>query len=119
MRRTSGGKPFHGDMISSDLSSITEIPLFTADRVAITVAATERVVIEAYSMVTGSAVNVNICSGTSQDAGSILRGGVFAAKSGMAGSQVELHCKKGETPHILASDVSNIFVCIEGRIYSR
>lgn len=116
MRRTSGGVPFHGEF-QGDGASPGPIILYDAQRNVIAVNATDRVVIEAYHIMSTAATIVSLLSGIGSAAGSFLRAGVFAAKSGMAGSEVELHCKKGEVPYISSADSSVIYAMIEGRIY--
>lgn len=117
MLSNKGGVPFHGEF-QADGATPGPIVLYnTATRAVLSVGANDQVVIMSYHIMTTAAVIVSLLSGITGAAGSVLRSGSFPALGGMAGSGVELVCKKGEVPYISTDDTSVVYAMIEGRIF--
>lgn len=118
--------PFHGEFSSADASSpATEpdarIALYNRDKAAITLASTDIVVITDITIVTESALRVDVFDGanTTIANGERIAAAQFGANGGQSSGLTTPHfCKAGTYPKVKTSGAGQVDVILHGHILS-
>ena len=118
------GNPFHGEFSSTDASAPgtepdARVTLYDMLKAAITITATQTVVITDITIVAGSAMTVTIFDGanTTVEAGERIAKGNFAANGGQSSKLATPHfCKVGTYPKVLTSVAGQVDVILHGYV---
>lgn len=116
------GQQIHGEFASADASALSEansrITLYPAGSTsAITLGATDQVIVTDIIAVVSVALTVTLYDGTDNtvDAGEQILKGAFAANSGVGAESVVGHtCQAGTWPKVKTSGAGQIYVTIRG-----
>lgn len=116
------GELVHGEFTSADASTAAAVALYDAQGVARVLAATERLIVESYHMVSAVALTVTLFNDNDADsvvdAGEVIGRGSFGANGGLAESSIQHKCKRGIGLKIKASGAGQVDAVVRGVIVS-
>lgn len=116
----SEGDKVHGEFTSADASTAAAIVLYDAQGVVRTLAATERLVVMSYHIVSGAALTLSLFSDADADgvvdAGEVVARGVFAANGGLSENSIVHPCPRGKGLKVKASGAGQVDCVVRGEI---